>query len=360
MKKTILMLMLGLAAAGLIAGCSKKTAKEAGGQESGAAESQAAETVDLTGLDNGTVTLGEYIGVTVTKASTEVSPEEWEEAVLQDFSSYTDYAEVDRAVQDGDMVNIDYAGLLDGVAFEGGTAQSYDLSIGSGSFIEGFETGLIGAKKGEKVSLNLTFPEDYQSTELAGKAVVFEVTVNAVKEQKTPELNDEFVKEQGEFSTVEEYKDSILQGLLAEKNSSAENQLMSDIYDVVLKGCTVELNQETVEANYTDILANYTNQATAYGMDLTSFAAMFGMDENGFKEALKSQASSVVEQRLIVNAIAQKEGIQITDEDRTALAAEMGYESAETMIEQAGKFSVDDYVMNQKVMEFLISKAVIQ
>lgn len=363
MKKILKVCMCGLAAAALISGCSKKAAEETTA-ETEATESSAQETmavVDLTDMDNGTITLGDYMGVEVTKDPVEVTEDEIDQAVLSQLEAKAAYVEVDREVQSGDQVNIDYVGTKDGVAFDGGTAQDYDLAIGSGQFIEGFEEGLIGAKKGDKVTLNLTFPENYQSADLAGQAVEFEVTVNTVKEEQVPELNDAFVQENSEFKTVDEYRDDIMQTLLQDKNDEAEQNVKSDIYNLILDASKVEPKQEAIDANFNNVVANYTNQAAAYGMDLATFAgALAGMAEDEFKEVLKTQAEAIVEQRLIVTAIAEKEGIDITDEDRKEVADLMGYESVDNMIETAGQFNVDDYILNNKVMDFLTENAVIK
>ena len=364
MKKIFKVCMCGLVAAALISGCGKKPAAKPAETETEATESAAQETLaveDLTGMDNGTVTLGEYKGIEVTKDPVEVTGDEVDQAVQSDLSAQAKDAEVDRAIQNGDVVNIDYVGTKDGVAFDGGTAQGYDLNIGSGQFIEGFEEGLVGAKKGDKVSLNLTFPEAYQNADLAGKAVVFDVTVNSVKEKQVPELNDAFVQENTSFKTVDEYKDDKMQTLLKDKNDQAEQKVKSDIYTAILNASKVEPKQEAIDANFNNMIARYTNQAAAYGMDFKTFVGAFsGMGEEDFKNIIMTQAEATVEQRLVVTAIAEKEGIVITDEDRKEVADQMGYESVEAMIETAGQFDVDDYIMNNKVMDFLTESAVIK
>lgn len=364
MKKILKAGMYGLVIATLISGCSKKAAEEKTTAETEATESSAQETVaiqDLTGIDNGTITLGEYKGVQVTKEPVEVTDEELNQAVTSALEAGAKYNEVDRAVQTGDQVNIDYVGTKDGVAFDGGTAQGYDLTIGSGQFIEGFEEGLIGAKKGDKVSLNLTFPEAYQSKDLAGQAVVFEVTVNTIKEKTVPELNDAFVQENSDFKTVDEYKEDKKQSLLTSKNEDADQKLKADIYNAILSASKVEPKQEAIDANYNNVIATYTNQAAAYGMDFETFAGAFsGMSLDDFKGVVKTQAEAIVEQRLVVTAIAEKEGITVTDEDRKEVAQQMGYESAEQMIESAGQYNVDDYIINNKVMDFLTENAVVK
>ena len=364
MKKIFKVCMCGMVAATLISGCSKKDVKETTQASTEATESSAQETVatqDLTNIDNGKVTLGEYKGIEVTKDPVEVTDEELQQAIDQDLAAHEKKVDVDREVKDGDVVNIDYAGTKDGVAFDGGTAKGYDLTIGSNQFIDGFEDGLIGAKKGDKVSLNVTFPENYQNKDLAGKPVVFEVTVNSVQEKQVPELNDAYVQENTKSKTVDEYKEETKQTLLKSKNDAAEQKVKNDIYTAISANCKVEPEQKAIDANYDNLIARYTNQAAAYGMDFTTFITAFtGMKEEDFKTAAKTQAEEIVKQRLIVNAIAEKEKLAVTDDDRKEVATELGYENAEELIKAEGQFEVDDYVMNNKVMEYLMQNAVIK
>lgn len=364
MKKIFKVCMCGMVAATLISGCSKKDVKETTQTSTEATESSAQETVatqDLTNIDNGKVTLGEYKGIEVTKDPVEVTDEELQQAIDQDLAAHEKKVDVDREVKDGDVVNIDYAGTKDGVAFDGGTAKGYDLTIGSNQFIDGFEDGLIGAKKGDKVSLNVTFPENYQNKDLAGKPVVFEVTVNSIQEKQVPELNDAYVQENTKSKTVDEYKEETKQTLLKSKNDAAEQKVKNDIYTAISANCKVEPEQKAIDANYDNLIARYTNQAAAYGMDFTTFITAFtGMKEEDFKTAAKTQAEEIVKQRLIVNAIAEKEKLAVTDDDRKEVATELGYENAEELIKAEGQFEVDDYVMNNKVMEYLMQNAVIK
>ena len=364
MKKIFKVCMCGMVAATLISGCSKKDVKETTQASTEATESSAQETVatqDLTNIDNGKVTLGEYKGIEVKKDPVEVTDEEIQQAIDQDLAAHEKKVDVDREVKDGDVVNIDYAGTKDGVAFDGGTAKGYDLTIGSNQFIDGFESGLIGAKKGDKVSLNVTFPENYQNKDLAGKPVVFEVTVNSVQEKQLPELNDAYVQENTKSKTVDEYKEETKQTLLKSKNDAAEQKVKNDIYTAISANCKVEPEQKAIDANYDNLIARYTNQAAAYGMDFTTFITAFtGMKEEDFKTAAKTQAEEIVKQRLIVNAIAEKEKLAVTDDDRKEVATELGYESPEELIKAEGQFEVDDYVMNNKVMEYLMQNAVIK
>ena len=368
MRKIFKVCICGLVAASVITGCSGKKAEETTAAETTAqsteaetTEQETMATVDLSTVDNGTVTLGEYKGIEVTKQPVEVLDEEVDAEILRSREAKAEFTDVDRAVEDSDKVNIDFVGTKDGVAFGGGTAQGQDLIIGSNSFIDGFETGLIGAKKGDEVTLNLTFPEKYDNAELAGQDVVFKVTINNVQEQKIPELDDAFVQEVSEYKTVDEYKESIRQSILDRKEEQAKVQMEDDLIKAVLDNCQIEAKQEAIDANYNNYVANYTNQAAAYGIDLNTFtSAFFGMDIDSFKAQLQIMAKSAVEQRLAFHAIADQEGITVTDEDRDAFAKEMGYESKDKLIETAGAYAVDDYLISTKTVDFLVENAVIK
>ncbi|MDW2800321.1 trigger factor [Clostridium boliviensis] len=363
MKKILNVCMCGLIAAAIVTGCSKKPAVEttAAPESTEATESSAQETVpsvDLSKVDNGTITLGNYMGIEVKRDAVEVTDEEVQQAIDSDLAAQEKDVEVDRAIQSGDVVNIDFVGKKDGTAFDGGTAQGYDLTIGSNQFIPGFEEGLVGAKKGDKLSLDVTFPEDYNNKDLAGKPVVFEVTVNTIKEKQTPELNDAFVQENTKYKNVDEYKEDKKQTLIQNKNDEADQNVKGSIYEAVLANSKVEANQEAIDANVENVIARYTNQAASYGMDFPSFITAFtGMKEEDFRNTVKTQAEGIVKQRLVLNAIADKEGITVSDDDRNDVAQKMGYENVDSMIQAAGQYEVDDYIISNKVLDFLKENA---
>lgn len=368
MKKILKVCVCGLVAAAMIAGCSKKVTTDGTEATSSTAASSeesteaTTESVDLSKIDNGTITLGKYKGVEVTVPVIEVTDEEVDAEIQIVLDANPDYDEVkDRGAQDGDTVNIDYTGLKDGVAFEGGTAQAFDFVIGETNFIDGFKEGLIGAKTGDELSLNLTFPEEYpQSPDLAGQAVVFDVAVNSVKIKKPAQLNDAFVQKVSGFKTVDEYKEDVKQSLMQEKQAEAESKKQSDILTAVIEDSTIEANQEAIDANYNNMIAGYTNQAAIYGLDLATMASIYGMDEATFKDSVKIMADSAVKQRLVFSAVAEKENITVSEKDREDLALEMGYTDAKTMVDQVTQFTVDDYIISTKVMDFLTANAVVK
>ena len=339
-------------------GCSgQKSAKDASQAESTAEGETPAETEEY--VAEGSITLGEYKGIPVTVTEPTVTDEEVDAQIQQLLNSSAEYLEVDREAQLGDQVNIDYKGMKDGVAFDGGTAEGYDLVLGSNSFIDGFESGLVGAKKGEEVTLNLTFPDPYQNNpDLAGQAVVFEVKVNNVKEKTVPELTDDFVaKVLPEDGTVEKLRENMKAFILEQKQYQIDNQRNTDILNAVIDKSEIVCATDDVDKNYETQVQYYTNQASMYGLDLATYASLMGMDEEGLKSELRNVARDMTKQEMLLKEIASRENITVTDEDREALAERYGYDSLESFLETADKEIVDDTALMQKTLDFLVENA---
>lgn len=345
----------------LASGCSGKT--EEGKTESTQAESQQTgengETEAYVAEDS--VKLGQYKEIKVTVTEPSVTDEEVEAQIQQMLNSKAEYKEVDREAKLNDQVNIDYKGLLDGEAFEGGTAEGANLVLGSGDFIDGFEDGLVGAKKGDKKSLNLTFPDPYSNNpDLAGKAVVFEVTVNAVKERVIPELTDELIAEVSpDDGTVEKYRASMRETLLEQKQLMIDNQRDTDILNALVDGSEIVCSTERVDKAYETQLETYTNMASMYGLDLAAYAGLMGMDEDGFKAEVRKSAKLMAQQELALKEVARLENIAVEDEDRKILAEEYGFDSVEELLEQDNitEEMVDDTALIVKTMDYLVDQA---
>lgn len=359
MKKFLKVGLCGAAALMMFAtGCSgQKSAKDASQAESTAEGETPAETEEY--VAEGSITLGEYKGIPVTVTEPTVTDEEVDAQIQQLLNSSAEYLEVDREAQLGDQVNIDYKGMKDGVAFDGGTAEGYDLVLGSNSFIDGFESGLVGAKKGEEVTLNLTFPDPYQNNpDLAGQAVVFEVKVNNVKEKTVPELTDDFVaKVSPEDGTVEKLRENMKAFILEQKQYQIDNQRNTDILNAVIDKSEIVCATDDVDKNYETQVQYYTNQASMYGLDLATYASLMGMDEEGLKSELRNVARDMTKQEMLLKEIASRENITVTDEDREALAERYGYDSLESFLETADKEIVDDTALMQKTLDFLVENA---
>lgn len=364
MRKIVKVGICTMTAVMLLTGCTGKdkagetTAVETGTSAAGAEGTTPEETEAF--VAESSITLGEYKGIPVSVAEATVTEDELEAQIQQILNARAEYVEVDRAAKDGDTVNIDYVGLLDGKAFEGGTAEKSDLVLGSDSFIDGFEAGLVGTKKGDKKDLDLTFPEGYSNAELSGKAVVFQVTVNAVKERTVPELNDGFVlKNSPEDLNVENYKKRLREDIMKQKQYQIENQRNFEIVDAISANSEIVCATADVDKEYEIQLQMYTSEAQAYGMDFATYASMYGMDENGFKSEIRNMSKEGVKQRMIFAEVAKKENITVTDEDRNALAEANKAKDAAALIEQYGEEEVEKAALSKKVIDFLVENAAI-
>lgn len=304
------------------------------------------------------VKLGEYKGVSYTPVPVEVTDEQVEAEIQGLLDEHAVETEVDRAAKEGDIVNIDYVGMKDGVAFDSGTSSGYDLELGSGSFIDGFEDGLIGAVKGQELSLNLTFPEGYGNKELAGQDVVFDVTVNEVKESKPAVLSDAFIKENTESATIDEYRKVTKENLLAAAQADAEDRKKSEVFQKVMESSEVTVADATVDAYYNEQLSNYESQASQAGIDLETMVSYYGSDLDTFKSQLRAMSEEASKQNLVVKAIADAEGIAIAEEDKDALATEFGYTDKDNMVEMVGDTIVNNYILTEKVVSFIAENAV--
>ncbi len=359
MRKYAKLALCGLAAVMVVAGCSKKDTTETTAE--GTAAETTAEGADKTPADLGKVTkLGTYKGVEVEKMDTQVTDEELEAELQRILASNPEYSEVtDRPAKEGDVVNIDYVGMKDGVAFDGGTAEGYDLELGSGAFIDGFEDGLIGANKGSELSLNLTFPEEYHSPELAGQDVVFDVTVNSIEEKKDAVLDDNFVQRMSDFNTVEEYKADTLVNLEKQKEDMADIQLENDAFMAALETCEFEVNEDAIEEQYQNQYSYYTQMVQMYGMELADYVSMLGMTEEEFQDEIRNAAELSIKQNLLVKAVAEAEKLEVEDADRQAAAAQYGMD-VENMVNAYGQEALDESAMLIKVATFIKDNAVIK
>ena len=350
MKKNVRLILCCAAVVMLAAGCGKKSDTTE--------TTTAAETTEAEITDKGEVTkLGQYKGIEVTKEDTTVTDAELDQRIASILQANPEITEItDRPAQNGDTVNIDYVGMKDGVAFDGGTASGYDLKLGSNTFIDGFEDGLIGAVKGQKLDLDLTFPEGYPSEDLAGQAVVFEVTVNAVK---TPsELNDDLVMANTDYKTLEEYREATRNDLEKQAADNAEYQKQSSVFQTIMNNSQVVASEESIQAAYDEAMTYYETMATNSGMELETLVGYYGMDLDTFKAQVRTQAEENAKQQLVINAIADKEDIKVTDEELESMAEEYGFESVDKMKESAGENVVNESLLTNLVLKFVSDNAV--
>lgn len=261
------------------------------------------------------VTLGEYKGVSVKKETTVVTDVEVDARVEEERNKQATETEVEgRAVIEGDTVNLDYAGTVDGVAFEGGTAKDQTLKIGSGSFIPGFEEQMVGMNIGEEKDLQVTFPEQYHAKELAGKAAVFHVKVNSITETQLPALDDDFAKDISEFDTLEEYKADIRAKLEAQAAEHDNNAFTNAVIEKVLENASVEIPDAMIERQIDSMMRDFEYRLMGNGLKLEDFIKYTGSDMKTFRENYRGQAEKSVKAHLVLEAIEKAEAIDATQE----------------------------------------------
>ena len=380
MKKRWLLVLGLLTLSMAVSGCGKK---EESASASSAVVSSAAESettgislsgvevpadyvppttlTDLTGnlnLDK-LVTLGEYKGLKLTKEITEVRDEDIDDAVADAWENT--YVEVDRPAENGDTVNIDYVGTMEGEEFEGGSDTGFDLQLGSHSFIDGFEDGLVGAKKGDVVTLDLTFPKNY-TEELSGKAVQFKVTVNKVQ-TTCKEISEEWVKSNTEFESVEDYRRDIRVKLETQNNTDAEDTMEGEAWKMVLENSEVnEYPEEVVQYGryyYDQLLKSYCQQS---GITLEQYMEAKNMTADDYKEMQTAYAQSMAGQLLIMAAIEKAEGISAEDQQYQESLKELIEASGvdeDTFFSYYERFSVEQSLMLERINKIIVDNAVV-
>ena len=373
MKRKLAVLLLTAMSVCVISACGSEKTEE---NQTQTAETEAEAETEIVLLKDydaeSYVTLNEYHGIPITLTKPTVSEEDVDSYIATRLSSLggdENFAVMDRAVEEGDTVNINYVGTLDGVAFDGGTDDSEagtNLGVGSNTFIDGFEEGLIGVKPGETVDLNLTFPENYQSEELAGKETVFTVTVNGIA-PTLEDLTDEMAaKLNEETTTVAAYKESVKTMLTEEAEADFESSYDSNVEDALIQKlveeCTfTELPEDIVTKYKNTIETNMSQTATMYGMDLESYvAAAYGVSYEEFQNVVTTWAENSAKQAMAFQAIANKENIVIDDtklaEELEVYAQNYGYESADELGADVAE-DYREYLMFMGVMDYLKENA---
>lgn len=377
MKKRAIMISMLLVMALSVTGCSQKTAtkdKDTKTEETAktddAEETESDNTEDtsedtpttaelMAGIDvEKCVTLGDYKGVTVEKTIQSVTDEDVQNEIDNALANYP--VEVDQAAKEGDTVNIDYVGKIDGEEFDGGSDQGADLKLGSGKFIDGFEDGLIGARKGETRTLNLTFPEDY-TQDLAGKAVEFTVTVNAVKEPLS-EPTDQWVADNIEgYDNLADYKAGIRSEQEENNEQTADNQVRYAAWTQVIDNCTINEYPETlVEVGkklYEQQVETYAKYA---GMELDAYIESSGLTQEEYQSNMEEYGKNVAAQALVCQAICDKEGFAIGDDDYQKALQDMLTEygcTEDELIQTYGQDNVEQSIMLNRVSNLILENA---
>ena len=262
------------------------------------------------------IKLGKYKGVKVEAMDTTVTDEDVQ-AELDKVKEQNArlVAAYDKAVEDGDQTTIDFEGFVDGVAFEGGKGEDYPLTIGSHSFIDNFEEQLIGKKVGEEVEVNVTFPEDYQAEELAGKPAMFKVTVKEIKVKEYPEVDDDFAQDVSEFDTLDEYKADIRKNLEEKKAQEAEADKESKVIEAIVNDSEMDIPEKMIEAQCQQMVEEFAQNIAMQGISFEQYLQFTGGSVDQLTEQVKPQAEARIQSSLVLEAIVDAENIEATDEE---------------------------------------------
>lgn len=310
------------------------------------------------------VTLGTYKGIEVEKIAVEVTEEDMEAELkrIQQQNSRSITVE-DRSAQMEDEVTIDFEGFVDGVAFEGGKGSDYPLKLGSHSFIDTFEDQLVGKNIGEEVEVNVTFPEDYQAPDLAGKPAMFKVTIKGIKATELPELNDEFASEASEFETMDEYKEDIKKTLFAKKESEAKREKESKIVEKIVEAADMEVPDAMVDMMQEQMVDEFAQRLSYQGLQLEQYLQFTGMDINRFKDQCKPEALKRIQSRLVMEAVANAEAIEVTEDEinteleKMASMYQMDLERLKEVVGENEADSIRKDIAIQKAVDLVVEAA---
>ncbi len=310
------------------------------------------------------VSLGKYKGVKIDKIDTEVTDEEVNAAIDKERESNAREITVeDRAVKDGDMTVLDFEGFVDGVAFEGGKGENYPLTIGSGSFIPGFEEQLVGAQLNQEVEVNVTFPEDYQAENLKGKAAVFKCTVKEIKEKELPELDDEFASEVSEFDTLAEYQDDVRKKLAEKKEAAAKDKKEDAVIEAIIADAKMDIPDAMVETQQRQMAEDFAQRLSMQGLTMEQYYQFTGLDQEKMLAQVKPAAEKRIKSRLVLEAVAAAENITTDDadfEEEVKRLAEVYQMEADKVKELLGEKEKKELMLDvaiKKAVDFVVENA---
>ena len=307
------------------------------------------------------VTLGDYKGIEVVKPVAEVTDAQVEAELNQIAENVASVETVERAAEMGDIANINFLGTVDGIAFEGGAAENFDLTLGSGQFIPGFEEQVVGMNVDETKDVNVTFPEDYNAKELAGKAAVFAVKLNKLSVKNVPAIDDELAKDASEFETLEELKADIREKKLADAQKNIDRTFENAVVEAVAANATVEVPNALIEQELDNQMNDFAYRLQMSGMSVEQYAKMMGGDLNTMRQAFKPVAEKQALSNLVITKVAEVEGITVSDEELEAEFAEMAkaYElEIEKIKEMVPTEEIKANLQSRKTVKFLVDNAI--
>ncbi len=308
------------------------------------------------------VTLGKYKGIQIKKIEYNVSDEDVEHELqhMADRNSRIVNVE-DRAVEDGDITIIDFEGFIDGVVFEGGKAENHELTVGSKTFIPGFEEQLIGMKIDEQKDIQVKFPDDYFSEELKGKEAIFKVKLHEIKKKELPTIDDEFAKDVSEFDTLEELKNSIKEKIQKENTARIKYETEEQAIKTVCESVEIDIPSGMIETEIDNMVKEIENRLKYQGMMLDNYLQMIGKTNEEFRKEYEDQATKSVKSRLVLEAIIKQEDIKVTEQEIEVKLKEMaksyGKKEEELIENQALKNYIEESLKTEKAIEFIIEKA---
>lgn len=311
------------------------------------------------------VELGEYKGIKVEKKEITVTDEEVADEIEKARKQNAREITVeDRPAALQDIVNIDFEGFMDGVAFDGGKGAGFDLTLGSHSFIDTFEDQIVGKNVGDEFDVNVTFPEDYQAADLAGKPAVFKVKVNKITANELPELNDEFAQDVSEFDTLDEYKEDVKKNLTTAKENRAKAEKEDKVIEAIIEGAKMDIPQPMIDTQVRQMANEFAQRLQAQGLSVDQYMKFTGMDSAKFIETLKPQALKRIQSRLVLEAIAKAENIVASQEEideqmeKMAKAYNMEVEKVKELIGEEEKKQMGADIAVQKAVDLVTEAAI--
>ena len=307
------------------------------------------------------VILGQYKGLDIAKDAVIVTEDDVDEDIRKTAERNSRMVEVtDRPAQMGDTVTIDFEGFVDGEAFEGGKGTDHALELGSHSFIDTFEDQLVGKSPGDHVEVNVTFPEQYHSAELAGKPALFQVDVKAIKVKEIPAIDDELAKDVSEFDTLEEYKASVRTRLTESKQRQADSKYRQDVLAKAIENATMDIPEAMIESQSEQMVQNFAQSLRQQGMSMDQYMKMTGGKMQNLYNMVRPDAEKQIKESLVLEAIAKAEGIEVTDEDIEKEVADMAQmygmevEQVKNILDESGSLSsVKETILNRKAYDVL-------
>ncbi|HKM00002.1 MAG TPA: trigger factor [Mobilitalea sp.] len=310
------------------------------------------------------INLGEYKGIEVEKKEAIVSDDEIMAQINKELEQNSRMVTVDdRAVQSGDIAVIDFEGFVDGVPFEGGKGEGHSLTIGSHSFIDNFEDQLIGKNVGEELDVNVTFPAEYQAKELEGKPALFKVKINEIKLKELPELDDDFAKDVSEFDTLDEYKDNIKATIKENKEKELKTDKENEVVEKIIENSVIDIPEPMITAQVSQMAEDFAQRMKYQGLTIEQYFQYTGMDSKKFFDSLKPQAIKRIQSRLVLEAVAKAENIEVTEDEmekeltEMAAAYQMEADKLKELIGEKEKEQIKADIAVQKAVDFVVDAA---